>query len=87
MRKKKKNENTFISSHIPTPHVQVPNERPKETRRSVIPLPEELVSTARTSTGHPASVAREAFRRSVCSASMVGTSDPTSSYGAWRLQR
>ncbi|KAH8991774.1 hypothetical protein EDB86DRAFT_2934145, partial [Lactarius hatsudake] len=40
-----------FSSRVPTPRAQVPNAPPKETRRSVMPIPAEVVSTARDATG------------------------------------
>src|SRR6266702_2404984 len=40
-----------FSSHAPTPPPRVPIGRPNETRRSIMPIPAEVVSTARDATG------------------------------------
>ncbi len=40
-----------FSSRVPTPPARVPIGRPKETRRSIMPIPAEVVSTARDVTG------------------------------------
>ncbi|KAH8986628.1 hypothetical protein EDB86DRAFT_2953884, partial [Lactarius hatsudake] len=42
-----------FSSRVPTPRAQVPNAPPKERRRSVMPIPAEVVSIARDATGLP----------------------------------
>jgi hypothetical protein len=54
MQKKQRREEkrAYMSLVHTSPHPpRVPTEHPKETRRSVIPIPAEVVSTARDATG------------------------------------